>query len=32
VTIKARVTFTPDGGTAAMQTKKLKVKGKKKKH
>jgi hypothetical protein len=32
VKLKARVTFTPDGGTAATQGKNLKVKGKSKKH
>jgi hypothetical protein len=30
VTAKAKITFTPGGGTAATQTKKLKIKGKKK--
>jgi virginiamycin B lyase len=30
VSAKSRITFTPDGGTAATQTKKLKLKGKKK--
>jgi hypothetical protein len=30
VAAKAKITFTPGGGTAATQTKKLKIKGKKK--
>ena len=30
VTVNARITFTPNGGTASSQTAKLKIKGKKK--